>query len=204
MFIAKTELQPIKRLVAVCGEGIGRSVLTHAALLALGMARDYPEIEFAHAGLGPPKSGRKCMHPEVISVSSRRFNVDIREWLWYLLHPDMVDDSTLVVGLTDQPIPDIARKGRGFLHANIFDPAGDNLTNALEVTASQVFNIAWIIGRALATRADEIGVERDASGLVRPQYLMQFQPRGIDPEYELSGFTFAGQVPSSLLRGLAS
>ncbi|NCS97444.1 MAG: hypothetical protein GW762_02550 [Candidatus Pacebacteria bacterium] len=166
-------------------EGVGRSNLGKSVKQAV-----FPTLEKNAAGVHPPESGRTDIHPSVISVAEKRHGSDIAGWPVQVLTPEMVNALTIVIVYCDPKlIPDfVLEQAFDVLLAPIQDPFG-NLESKLENTATQIAFFNWLLYVTLTSRFDEIGTHRDENGYVIPRYLVQFEPKNIEPEYSFDGFT---------------
>ena len=140
------------------------------------------------AGVDHPQSGRTDIHPQVVDVAMRRFQIDIVDWPVQRLEPNMVDESTIVVALLQEVsrIPDfVFEQSLDVFHAPIPDPA-DNLDNMLEHTATQIAHIYWLLAYLLDQQPEQVGNSRNEQGRVIPRDLTRFEPINIDPEHMLA------------------
>jgi len=167
-------------------EGVGRCNLAKSGQTTEGL----PGFMFTAAGVNHPDSGRTDIHPAVIDVAKRRHGNDIAGWPVQRIEPEMVDKDTIVLMLCSPDlVPDfVLSQAKDVFLFPIADPFGVDIEQKLEVTTSQIAWMNWLLSLVLTTRSDEVGNSRDERGWIIPRYLVQFEPKNIEPEYSYDGW----------------
>lgn len=171
-------------IVIVDEEGVGRSRIGQALV-----QKQLPNISINGVGVRRPDSGRTTMHPLVVQTVSARCGADISNEPVTLLTPEMVTAETIVLVLNDHKnLPGwVTQQALAVLLAPIADPF-PKLENELENAASRISFHAWLLMYVLTNKFEELDTKKDSSGNVKPRYLVEFEPRTIEPEYSYDNF----------------